>query len=282
MLWWEVRFSGAEIEEKAAELFEFGVAGVETVSADVVKVFLKGSQEDLQALCKHADTIGLKKISSEEIKNQNWVQQCQEIWEPVIVDKVVLLPVIDEASDKQPSAASLSGSSLQIKLIPGFGFGTGHHESTRLALKLMQSRAISEMKPQRILDVGTGNAVLSLVARGLFGARVQALDNDETALVNARENLEINSKLAPIEFYSGLLDHRFGKYQLILANIYAEILCGYEEHFYRHLETGGYLIMAGVNRDTVPEVYEKFRSERWTKVAEIEENSWLGLLYSKA
>lgn len=278
MNWWEIEYEGTDPEENVAILFEHGVAGSELLGPNRVKVFFKGTQAELASANEIAKQVGLVLINQRPVKNENWVQKCSEVWEPVVVGEVRLLPQIGE---QQPLQAQVRGGTKDLRIIPGFGFGTGHHESTRLALSLMQSEPLLKSSTVNVLDVGTGNGVLSLAARALFKASVAAIDNDEAALINASENLELNSHLAPISFSCGVLNSEFGEYDLILANIYAEVLCAYKQQFFDHLRPNGYLIMAGVNLDTVQEIYEKFSKEEWEYCQEQQENRWIGLLLRK-
>jgi ribosomal protein L11 methyltransferase len=109
------------------------------------------------------------------------------------------------------------GDRLAIWIRPGLGFGTGHHETTRLALTVLEETLV---EGDTVLDYGTGSGVLALAAVRLGAGRVCAVDHDPQALVNTRENLGINGLSERIEV---LLADRptatTGSFSLIVCNV---------------------------------------------------------------
>ncbi len=107
------------------------------------------------------------------------------------------------------------------------GFGTGHHATTRLCLRLLQEL---ELRGARVLDVGTGSGVLALAAWKLGASDVVAIDNDPDALDNARDNIARNGAAAAIDIICDDLDTlRIQRADVVLANLTGAVLVRYAD-----------------------------------------------------
>lgn len=263
-------------DEKASLVLNSGTtAGVEIISDQEFYIYTNGDVAEINALKDAMLEYSVELIKTETFDNQNWVQNCQEIWTTVKVNQIELIPILDKKLLPKEILKN------QIYIIPGTGFGTGHHESTRLCLELLQSDLIVN-KPKTVLDLGTGNGVLAFGAKCLFDCQVTAIDNDPIAIANAVENQELNAWSKDIKFVTGLLDQSYPKYDLILANIYAETLVELKPVFEEHTNQGSYLILSGIPKSKEHLVLEAFDQNGWQKLAHIYENAWVGLVYSKS
>ncbi len=129
---------------------------------------------------------------------------------------------------------------LDLVIEPGMAFGTGHHETTRLALRALAAAARPGM---RVLDLGTGSGVLAIAAAKL-GARVLALDIDPTAVAAARANAAQNR--VAIEVRRGSLEIAPGPFDLVVANLYAELHAEFARGYAERLVPGGRALLTGV------------------------------------
>lgn len=109
-----------------------------------------------------------------------------------------------------------------IDLAPGLAFGTGQHQSTRLALKLL-SEAIPEGATPTVLDVGTGSGILAVAAAKLGASRVHAVDIDPLAVEAARETARRNGVADRVTVEEGSVPNG-QSYDLVVANLTADLL----------------------------------------------------------
>lgn len=141
-----------------------------------------------------------------------------------------------------------------IHLDPGQAFGTGAHATTRLVLELMQEHADGGERPRRILDLGTGSGILALAAAALWPeAEVHAVDDDPVAVAVARENAEANRAALSI---AG--EWPVGSFDLVVANIQADVLIALAGQLAARLSPGGHLILSGLLTEQVAAVAHEY------------------------
>lgn len=154
-------------------------------------------------------------------------------------------------------------------LEPGHGFGTGTHESTRLALQLLADAA---PRAHFILDVGTGSGILSIAAAKLQPkARIVALDIDPLAADDACKNRALNPGVRFAVVVGGPEVVR-GPFDLVMANLTGPILCRLGSRLTQLASTR--LILAGMTQAEAESVLEPLISGAWKVAQEREENSW--------
>jgi len=158
-------------------------------------------------------------------------------------------------------------------------FGTGEHATTAMCLRLLE-RTTRPLQPGwAMLDAGTGSGILAL-AGSCFGAgRVLAIDNDPLACTTAQRNARAN-RVRKIEFSTGdILKRKFpGKFGIITANIFSEILIDALPVWSRHLAPSGNLILSGILRNQETPIVRALKRHRFT-VAEIRRRGkWIALL----
>lgn len=132
---------------------------------------------------------------------------------------------------------------IALQIDPGQAFGTGHHPTTRGCL-LEIEHACAREAPSRGLDVGCGSGVLALAMRAFGVRRVAAVDNDPVAVEATREAAQANG-LTPIATGASLSSRR-GKYDLIVANLFANLLVELAPALAARLAPGGRLIVSGL------------------------------------
>jgi len=180
----------------------------------------------------------IPEMSTEIIDDQDWATSWKRFFTPVeIVPGLIIKPSWEDYQAE--------GNENVIEMDPGQAFGTGQHESTRLALSLLTT-CLSRQPVERVLDVGTGTGILAMAAI-LFGAdSVVAIDNDPEAVRVAAENVAANGLAEKISVsITDLVDVQ-GPFPLILANIVHDVLVEMAPQFKALLSPGGRVILAGI------------------------------------
>ena len=165
------------------------------------------------------------------------------------------------------------------------GFGTGHHDSTRMALELLQSPAFGTQSINSVLDLGTGSGILAIACARLFSGslveQVLATDIDLDALDNAKENIQINNYQDKITLKHETLAQINGTFNLIVANIYAEVLCELQTLFHEKLNRSGMLLLSGIMAERLSLIEIAFSQSKWRTVERRATPQWQSLLLEK-
>jgi len=178
-----------------------------------------------------------------DVEDEGWARRSQADLKAVRVGRITVAPPWD--------APSPSGD-LLILIDPSTGFGTGHHETTRLCLTLLQDLDVSG---RRTIDVGTGSGVLAIAASMLGAGSVVAVDNDPEALENARDNIHRNGRTAAIEVLEGdIATLSIEPADILTANLTAAALERNAEALTRLVRDGGSLIVSGFGPDEIDAV----------------------------
>ena len=168
-----------------------------------------------------------------------------------------------------------------IDLDPGRAFGTGAHPSTRLVIGLAETVKETRDKLRTFLDLGCGSGILSTAAARLWpGAAGLAIDNDSEATDCSGENFARNA-VTSVRLLTGTLDNTVESFDLILANIQADVLCALAPTMPKHLAAGGYLILSGILREQTEDVVAAYASVGLRLLAQPDEGEWSGLLLGR-
>ncbi len=160
---------------------------------------------------------------------------------------------------------------IALRVPASRAFGTGHHESTRLALLALEEEPLEGL---RILDVGTGSGVLALAAAAL-GARLSvAFDSDPEAIFVARENLRHHAFGARVALAVSNAQALTGTFPLVVANLLPEELLPMRGAIFARVASKGRLVVSGIPSEREGEVLPKLRTRRWALGACRRENGW--------
>ncbi|BDP41269.1 ribosomal protein L11 methyltransferase [Deinococcus aetherius] len=214
-----------------------------------------------------------------EEADQDWQSEFKRTLRPVRAGRVTIVPPWLR-EEVEPGRISLV-------IEPGMAFGTGHHETTRLAVEALSGLNLAELGPNgtgaRVLDVGTGSGVLAIAAV-LLGARIAVgIDIDPITIPIADENAEINGVQERVLFLEGALGEvsvRFNErgvmaYDVVIANLYAELhdlLAG--EYAALLSRQGGVVILTGILTTKLPLVRDALNREGFTDARETLDGEW--------
>jgi ribosomal protein L11 methyltransferase len=166
-----------------------------------------------------------------------------------------------------------------IELDPGAAFGTGAHPSTTLCLEALEDLVTSGTK---VLDVGTGSGILAIAAGRLGAGKVLGVDTDPIAVRVANENVALNRLSHTITIVEGTASKgEFGAYDIVVANIIANVLINLAEALHGALQPGGRLITSGIIRGRVAEVRQALAATGFKKISSRRSGAWYALLATK-
>ena len=206
-----------------------------------------------------------------EIETQNWNALWESNFEPVEVDGA--------CSIRAPfSPAPTTG--LDIVIMPKMSFGTGHHATTWLMTAELLKR---DLTGQTGLDVGSGTGVLSIVAVKRGAEHVDAVDIDDWAYENGRENIAEHHTADRITPILGDISAVAGRtYDFVLANINRNILLADMPRYRAALRPGGELLMSGILERDIPAITEKAAAEGLTVTGSRLPDGWAVVTCRKA
>ncbi len=210
-------------------------------------------------------------VSAAEITDYGWAEKWKEHFVPRKVGKRLVVRPSWEPYDPAPGEVVLT-------IDPGQAFGTGTHETTRLCLQFIEELFETGPAPVRTLDVGTGTGILGIAAVKLGAACALGIDTDPKAVEVAGENARINGVGDRFRATFLPLADETGSYDLVVANIIAEILIDLKKEVLARCEPGGTLVLSGILADKADWVAQEYASEGATVVAKRTDGQWAALL----
>ncbi len=203
--------------------------------------------------------VGCEVLGVKNVPEQDWVRLTQSQFEPVaITNDFWIVP-----SWHEPPA----GAQQVIRLDPGLAFGTGTHPTTRMCLRWIAARSLSQ---QRVLDYGCGSGILAIGAARMGAADVTAVDIDPAAVTAT----DLNAHANHVSLHSGLPDLASGVYDVVLANILATPLKVLAPLLCTHVSVGGHLVLAGILSRQATELQEAYAPWLRLSVAD-EQEGWV-------
>ena len=217
--------------------------------------------KSMLAEMKNADTeniYGRLEAEMTSIREEDWANNWKQYFKPFKVgEKLVIKPSWEEYDN--------SDGRIILEIDPASSFGTGKHHTTRLCLEVLEKYL---KKGDKLLDMGCGSGILSIGAMLLGAGSAVAVDIEENAAVTARENAVKNN--IPTDLYrtyfgniltdEKLADEIDDRYDMIMANIVADVLIAMKECFLRYLKKGGVLIVSGIIEERMDEVIDALKS----------------------
>lgn len=187
--------------------------------------------------------------SKELIEDQNWNEEWEKNFDPILIGQECYI----RATFHKPEPSF----PFEIVIEPKMSFGTGHHQTTTMMVQLALEM---EFEGKQVLDMGAGTAVLAILA-GMKGAEpITAIDIDEWAFENAKENVTMNG-FGNIKVEMGgaeLLGPE--NFDLIFANINRNILLEDIPAYVEVLKADGRLLLSGFYKEDIPLIEEKCKS----------------------
>ncbi len=227
--------------------------------------------------------VGACEIEESQTEDVDWVNNWKKYFHQFYVDDILIIPSWE---DVKPS----DEDKMVIHIDPGTAFGTGMHETTQLCIKQLIKYIEGAKEAPTVLDVGCGSGILSIVALKLGAKEVVGTDLDADCMISTRDNMQVNhldEKLGT--FYVGnliddtKLQNKVGteKYDIVVANILADVIIPMAPVIPDRLKEGGYFITSGIIDFKENEVKEAIEAAG-LKVIEINhQGEWVNITAQK-
>jgi ribosomal protein L11 methyltransferase len=230
---------------------------------------LEGLERQTRAL---ADRLGLRvALQASTHHDDTWRDEWRKFYRPLVLgDGAVLL---------RPSWVDRRSGDPEREVVidPGRAFGTGLHASTRLCLDHLCHLASAALRaPARILDLGCGSGILTLVAARLWPADIVAMDIDPEATATTRENLTANRLDDRVHVITGGLEDNMVSphFDLIVANIRPAVLVPLARSLAHHRARDGVLVLGGILDDEADEVAAAYATADLPETARHSRDGW--------
>ena len=205
---------------------------------------LKAVKEELDGLRDFMD-IGEGSIAVDETEDIDWINNWKQYFKQFYVDDILIIPSWEEVKEEDKDR-------MIIHIDPGTAFGTGMHETTQLCIRQLKKYVTEDTE---ILDVGTGSGILSIVALKLGAKHAVGTDLDPCAVPAVEENKEANE--IPVQDFDmmigNIIDDKevqdavgYEKYDIVAANILADVLVPLTPVIVNQMKKGGIYITSGI------------------------------------
>lgn len=197
------------------------------------------------------------------IDNSNWEEEWKKSYKSFnIGNKIFIKPSWEALPDTDR---------IVIEIDPKMAFGTGTHETTSMCMEYVENE---DFTGKSILDIGCGSGILSILAKKLNANEVDACDIDEIAIASTKENAIINN-VELNAFESNLFSSVNKKYDLIFANILAEVIVVMLEDVDNYLNRNAKLVLSGIIKEKEKLVKEKLSEIGYEVIETRYKNEWV-------
>ncbi len=229
----------------------------------------------LQALKEEHTEYGSLLMTMAQMDDADWENNWKQFYKPMeIGERLIVVPEWEKANTK---------GRIPLILNPGLTFGTGSHATTRLCLTALEQHVRTGMQ---VLDLGCGSGILSIAALLLGAQHAFACDIDEKCVDVAYENAALNNigkDRYTVRWGDVLSDTRLqkemgGQYDIIVANIVADVIMSLSPQVRPFLKEGGLFLTSGIIDDRAAEVVEKLRADGWEILEQRHSEGWYSFL----
>ena len=214
-------------------------------------------------------------LTMEDVADEDWENNWKQFYKPMeIGSRLLVVPEWEEATDAER---------VKLVLNPGLTFGTGSHATTRLCLQALDTHIHGG---ERVLDLGCGSGILSIAALRLGAASAFACDIDEKCVDVAYENAALNGigrdrytvRWGDVLTDTALRQEMGSGYDLVVANIVADVIKGLSPHVRPFLKPGGLFLCSGIIDDRAQEVLQRLKDDGWDVIEQRSSEGWFSYL----
>ena len=224
--------------------------------------------------------IGEGTITESQTEDKDWINNWKEYFHQFYVDDILIVPSWEEVKEEDKDK-------MILHIDPGTAFGTGMHETTQLVIRQLKKFVT---KDTQMLDVGTGSGILGIVALKLGAAHVVGTDLDPCAIPAVADNKEANDiKDETFDMLIGnIIDDKevqdtvgYEKYDIVTANILADVLVPLTPVIVNQMKKGAYYITSGI-LDVKEEVVIKAVKDAGLQLVEVtHQGEWVSVTARK-
>lgn len=219
-------------------------------------------------------------ITESETEDKDWINNWKTYFKQFYVDDILIIPSWEEVKEEDKDK-------MIIHIDPGTAFGTGMHETTQLCIRQLKKYVTPETE---LLDVGTGSGILSIIALKLGAKHAVGTDLDPCAVPAVEENKEANG--IPAEAFDmmigNIIDDKtvqdtvgYEKYDIVTANILADVLVPLTPVIVHQMKPGGLYITSGI-LDVKEEVVKEAATAAGLEIVEVtHQGEWVSVTARK-
>ena len=270
-----------DLEKQAMEVAHIDLIDEELLSKDrsraLVHVYVSPEENPAESVAFLSERLSAEKIDFEidlsSCRNEDWENNWKSYFHSMpIGDKLFIHPVWEDEYD--------SGGRTVIDIEPGLAFGSGSHETTKLCLEALERYVTPQTT---VLDIGCGSGILSVAALLLGAQSAVGVDIDALAVKTAAENGEKNGFVPPeyTVIQGDLAEKVSGKFDVIVANIIADVIIAFCPKVGDFLAPGGVFITSGIIDSRKDEILEAFEKNGFHIKESRNENGWMCFECSK-
>lgn len=260
-----LKFKRNKLDILIGELYDIGIINLmidDSGEENIITIYMsENERKEIVGLEELVARLGLD-MNEEKMDNDVLYESYQEYYEKrVIDDKIIIVPAWEEYERKDDE--------IVIKLDSGMGWGNGQHETTSTCIKMI-NKYIN--KNDEVIDIGTGTAILAIVASKLGASKVEAVEIDQHSIPNAKRNIEIN-QVENITLRLGEINKiNDFKADLVVANVVAEVIIDIKDTLRKYLKKDGILIASGISDGKLEKVEDTYSDKKIVQC--ISNNGW--------
>jgi ribosomal protein L11 methyltransferase len=264
------------VEVLSSILWQLNIDGINE-EVNCLKVFAQDENVTVNAI--ETELLHLKEnkllreysVQENYIVEKNWNEEWENSREVVhVTDKIVIKPTFKEYDAKN--------NEIVLTLDPKMSFGTGDHQTTKICLMFIEKYLKPGMK---VLDAGSGTAILGIAAAKIGAEKVVAFDNDEWCFENGIENTKLNDVSEIVEIRKcELKDVPEKEFELIIANIQKNILLELATGFEARIKQNGILILSGLLEMDREVINSKFSEIGFKEIDYLQMDDWIGIVFN--